>query len=108
MLQCCLEEPNRDNDDDDNDDVEAFRQIIHRCTTDVTTSDLHVIPMGVAGELWPYFRPNFNECAKYAHALNHHKRYQRVVAIVPTGWADGSNWNKKNAISTRTVDLNKI
>mmetsp|Transcript_15039 Transcript_15039/g.27267 ORF Transcript_15039/g.27267 Transcript_15039/m.27267 type:complete len:623 (-) Transcript_15039:350-2218(-) len=107
MLHCCLEEPNCNNDNDNDDDVEAFRQIIHRCTTDVTTSDLHVIPMGVAGELWPYFRPNFNECAKYAHALNH-KRYQRVVAIVPTGWADGSKWNKKNAISTRTVDLNKI
>ena len=33
------------------------------------------------------------------------KEYERVVAFIPTGWADATNWNKKNAISTKTVQL---
>jgi hypothetical protein len=56
--------------------------------------------MGLAGEMWPYFRPNFAACAEYAQKLN--KSYSRVVAFIPTGWADASNWNKKKAISTAT------
>jgi hypothetical protein len=29
--------------------------------------------------------------------------YNKVVAFIPTGWANGSNWNKKNAICTKDV-----
>jgi hypothetical protein len=31
-----------------------------------------------------------------------------VVAFIPTGWADATNWNKKNAVSKRRVDIDKI
>lgn len=75
----------------------ACHRILQRCTRDPNASDVHVIPMGLAGEMWPYFRPNYAACAEYAQKLN--KPYSRVVAFIPTGWADASNWNKKNAIS---------
>ena len=95
--------------------------IMERCTRDPSTSDLHVIPMGLAGEMWPYFQPNFQKLAKYVEGLSSlelqdnkprnsnvgttkmRKEYNKVVAFIPTGWADASNWNKKNAISTKVV-----
>eukprot|EP00980_Cylindrotheca_fusiformis_P031443 scaffold26371_cov117-Cylindrotheca_fusiformis.AAC.1 len=58
-------------------------QIISRCTGDPSKSDIHVIPMGLAGEMWPYFRPNFVKCKEYVEQLD--KEYDRVVAFLPTG-----------------------
>jgi L-ascorbate metabolism protein UlaG (beta-lactamase superfamily) len=83
-------------------DPEVSSQIITRCTQDASKSDIHVIPMGLAGEIWPYFRPNYQKCADYARKLD--KRYDRVAAFLPTGWANSSNWNKKNATSKKQVD----
>ena len=77
-------------------------QIMERCTRDPNATCLHVIPMGTAGELWPYFRPNYRACVDYAETLD--TNYDKVVAFLPTGWADGSNWNKKNAISKKQLD----
>ena len=95
--------------------------------------------MGVAGELWPYFRPNYNKCAEYVQELNQQilllsreKKestttnnntpsaaagddhyccdyyYDRVVAFIPTGWANGSKWNREHSISKKlvTIDTN--
>ena len=72
-------------------------QIIHRCTREPKDSDIHVTRMGLAGEMFPFFRPNFRACAEYAQELS--RQYKKVVAFIPTGWADASNWNKKNAVS---------
>jgi DNA repair metallo-beta-lactamase/UBA/TS-N domain len=83
MLQCCQEQ-------------------IDMCTMDASSTNIHVIPMGLAGELWPYFQPNFPACRDYAEALEH-KRYSKVIAFLPTGWANGSNWNKKNAVVTKSM-----
>jgi hypothetical protein len=101
--------------------------ILQRCTRDPSASDLHVIPMGLAGEMWPYFQPNFQKLAKYVEELSSPEAhsypketaneggaggsflprtdYDKVVAFIPTGWADATNWNKKNAVSTKTVKL---
>ncbi|CAJ1958948.1 unnamed protein product [Cylindrotheca closterium] len=84
------------------DSQDAY-QIINRCTEDVNKSDIHVIPMGLAGEMWPYFRPNFVKCKEYVEKLD--KEYEKVVAFLPTGWADASNWNKKNSVSKKDLDL---
>lgn len=92
MLQCI----------EKHQEMDVSSRIIERCTLDPSQSDLHVIPMGMAGELWPYFQPKFRECAEYAQNLE--KQYQRVVAFLPTGWAVGSNWNKKNAVSTQEIE----
>lgn len=78
-------------------------QIISRCTEESTASDIHVIPMGLAGEMWPFFRPNFWACANYARQISS-SQYKKVVAFIPTGWADASNWNKKNAITSAKCD----
>ena len=106
--------------------------ILDRCTCDSTLSDLHVIPMGLAGEMFPFFRPNFLKLAKYVEELSslvtknnedinrtnsagdipslkekqeQHREYDKVVAFIPTGWCNASNWNKKNAISTKMVQI---
>jgi hypothetical protein len=39
--------------------------------------------MGLAGEMWPYFRPNYNKCKEYVEKLD--KEYDKVVAFLPTG-----------------------
>lgn len=83
-------------------------QVIHRCTEDPSQSDIHVIPMGLAGEMWPYFRPNYIKCRDYVEKLhedNKSKTYDKVVAFLPTGWANASKWNKKNAISKKSFIL---
>jgi len=77
------------------DDVSS--QICHRCTRNGDEADIHVVPMGLAGEMWPFFRANYWACADYANELT--KKYNKVVAFIPTGWADSSNWNKKNGVS---------
>jgi len=98
--------------------------ILEKCTRDPLESDLHVIPMGLAGEMWPYFQPNYQKLAKYVQDLStmentnnegtntetssmSAKDYDRVVAFIPTGWADATNWNKKNAVSTKVVQLSE-
>lgn len=74
-------------------------QIIDRCTDDANASNVHVIPMGLAGELWPYFVAKPWAVAEYAEKLT--KNYSKVVAFLPTGWAEATNWNKKNATTTK-------
>ena len=80
---------------------EVSSQIINRCTLDPNKTCIHVIPMGLAGELWPFFRPNFLKCATYAHELQ--QGYEKVVAFLPTGWAHGSKWNREHAVTQKTV-----
>jgi Cft2 family RNA processing exonuclease len=116
--------------------LDQHTNILDRCTRDSTLSDLHVIPMGLAGEMFPFFRPNFLKIAKYVEELSslvetknnedinrtdsagdipslkekqrQYREYDKVVAFIPTGWANASNWNKKNAISTKTVQLSSL
>lgn len=80
---------------------EVSSEIIRRCTLDAHKTCIHVIPMGLAGEIWPFFRPNFQKCAKYARDLE--QGYEKVVAFLPTGWAHGSKWNREHAISHKMV-----
>jgi DNA cross-link repair 1A protein len=105
-LQCLVEhEEIIEDGGDENDDVgsEAVPQpqhchrMVDRCTTDPSKSDVHVVPMGLAGEMWPYFQPNFGGCYEYATKLD--KPYRRIVAFIPTGWAMGSKWNREHATS---------
>jgi glyoxylase-like metal-dependent hydrolase (beta-lactamase superfamily II) len=86
MLRCCKEP------------TEMF-------TLDPAETDIHVIPMGLAGELWPYFQPNYPSCRDYVEKLEH-KKYDKVVAFLPTGWANGSNWNKKNSVVSQSMPYN--
>jgi mRNA degradation ribonuclease J1/J2 len=80
--------------------------IITKCTTNPLESDLHVIQMGTAGSLFPFFKPNFQECALYAHKLN--KGYTKVVAFLPTGWANASKYNQQNSIAAKTIQMEEI
>ncbi|GAX23621.1 DNA cross-link repair 1A protein [Fistulifera solaris] len=82
-------------------DDHVSSQIGRRCTRDPSASDMHVIPMGLAGHMHPFFQPNFEACADYAREVPRpgRKPYTKVVAFIPTGWADASNWNRKNSVS---------
>jgi len=108
MLQCIQEkEQHQQRQQDEQHQQQQPQQhvssrIVQRCTLDATESDIHVIPMGLAGEMWPFFQPNHWACADYARKQA--KAYDRVVAFMPTGWAEASNWNKKNTISRRECD----
>jgi DNA cross-link repair 1A protein len=92
MLQCIQGHESQD----------VSSQIIHRCTQDANQTDIHVIPMGLAGEMWPFFRPNYQKCAEYVEELD--KDYDKVVAFLPTGWANASKWNKEHSISQKQVE----
>ncbi len=69
-------------------------------TSDPTSTPLHVVPISLLGEMFPYYIPAYRSVADYAHS---HGLYENVVAFLPTGHAGTTNWNKKNAISTKTV-----
>ena len=124
MLRCIQPHENSENEEQhESTEEEELANILSKCTKDPSGSDLHVIPMGLAGEMWPYFQPNYQKLAKYVEDLSLNnsmvgdmessedqqrsppKEYERVVAFIPTGWADATNWNKKNAVSTKTVQL---
>lgn len=107
MLRCIQEDRSKyeNKNGEEQQHEEDHTNIIERCTREPSESDLHVVSMGLAGEMWPYFQPNFPNLAKYVEALSSHTEYDKVVAFIPTGWADASNWNKKNAISTKVVRL---
>lgn len=98
MLECMQHEklPNQ---------KQHYMNILERCTRDSSLSDMHVIRMGLAGEMFPFFVPNFVKIANYVKELNTNNKYNRVVAFIPTGWANASNWNKKNAISTKIIQV---
>jgi len=87
-------------------DVDTSSGIVDRCTLDRAKSDIHVITMGTAGSMHPFFQPNFEECALYAHRLN--KGYNKVVAFIPTGWANSSKYNKDHGAAKKIVDLKEI
>jgi len=61
-------------------------------------SQVHMCRMGAAGDVWPYFQPNFVNIQKYLDNIREQTnvRFDRVIAFLPTGWAESSNWNKLN------------
>jgi ribonuclease BN (tRNA processing enzyme) len=112
MLQCIQPQPHQEQQQEKSQyntsssgntisTADASSNIITKCTTNPKESDLHVIQMGLAGSLFPFFKPNFEQVALYAHQLN--KGYSKVVAFLPTGWANASKFNKENAISTKRI-----
>ena len=91
--------------------MDASCNIITKCTTNPRESDLHVITMGTAGSLFPFFKPNFEQCALYAHQLN--KGYSKVVAFLPTGWANSNSSsqfknNDNNIVATKEISMEHI
>lgn len=59
---------------------------------------------GHGGRNVALFQPNHRACVDYAEGLD--KDYDEIVAFLPTGWADASNWNKQNAVSRKTIKGN--
>ena len=105
MMQCIQSPANKKTEGEQGTPSCPCSQMIQKCTRDPNATDIHVIRMGLAGELWPFFRPNYQNCVDYAEDLSQH--YDKVVAFIPTGWANASNWNKKNAVSTRQMECRK-
>ena len=73
-------------------------------TTDLAATPIHVCRMGFTGELWPFFRPNFTNIAEYMRKLKPLcSSLKSAVAIIPSGWADASPYNRRNALQARDV-----
>ena len=79
------------------DTINKSSQIVERCTRDANESDVHVVPMGTSGDMFPYFQPNCDKCRAYVENLN--EEYNKVVPIIPTGWANAPKWNKEHDVS---------
>ena len=69
-----------------------------RFTSDMSSTPIHVTKMGVVGDVWPYFQPNFGSIRKYIQT--HSLPYKRALGVIPTGWAASSKWNRTHAIQT--------
>ena len=100
--------------DREQEDSEVWHDNFQRyCTSKYKVTNIHVIPMHLAGKMWPFFQPNYQACAKYA--MEHRPSsssatedffYDKVVVFCPTGWAAANNWNRKN--STLVCSQTKI
>uniref|UniRef100_A0A7S2SCG2 DNA ligase n=1 Tax=Mucochytrium quahogii TaxID=96639 RepID=A0A7S2SCG2_9STRA len=68
--------------------------------TNDPSARIHIVGMRSIGTLFPFFQPNFAAIRDYIAQLNrtHGTHFKRVVALLPTGWAGASNYNKKNSI----------
>eukprot|EP01043_Picozoa_sp_COSAG02_P052609 COSAG02_NODE_5693_length_4119_cov_2.287562_3_plen_571_part_00 len=67
-------------------------------TDDMSATPIHVTKMGVVGDVWPFFQPNFASMRKYiaTNAL----QYTRALGVIPTGWAASSKWNRTHSMQT--------
>jgi hypothetical protein len=54
-------------------------------TCDKASTPVHVCRMGFAGELWPFFRPNFTNVQEYLS--QEMPGCAAAVAFIPSGWA---------------------
>ena len=66
--------------------------------TEPTATPLHVCRMGTVGEIWPYFQPRFDRIRRYIQERS--LPFTSALGVLPTGWADSSNWNRKNSVQT--------
>mmetsp|Transcript_10289 Transcript_10289/g.13511 ORF Transcript_10289/g.13511 Transcript_10289/m.13511 type:complete len:494 (+) Transcript_10289:148-1629(+) len=75
-------------------------------TSNPATATVHVCKMDLVGQVWPFFQPNFVGINRYRERIEkeHGIKYQKILAILPTGWADSSNWNKKNSLRTNKAE----
>ncbi|KAL7558224.1 hypothetical protein ACA910_017165 [Epithemia clementina (nom. ined.)] len=91
------------------DDSGDWRDLYDRyCTLNYEETNIHIVPMHLAGRVWPFFQPNYQACAKYA--MEHGPApspssgesgkcsFEKVVVFCPTGWAAANNWNRKNSV----------
>ncbi|EKX52039.1 hypothetical protein GUITHDRAFT_65538 [Guillardia theta CCMP2712] len=65
-------------------------------TCNMRESQIHICRMGFAGDIWPFFRPNFVNIERYIK--DNDLPFTSCMAFIPTGWADSSNYNKKNSL----------
>ena len=66
--------------------------------TEPTATPLHVCRMGTVGEIWPYFQPAFDRIRRYIQERS--LPFTSALGVLPTGWADSSNFNRKNSVQT--------
>mmetsp|Transcript_80069 Transcript_80069/g.166537 ORF Transcript_80069/g.166537 Transcript_80069/m.166537 type:complete len:751 (+) Transcript_80069:2-2254(+) len=66
-----------------------------RFTDDPLAAQIHVVPLSFCGEMWPFFKPNYEKCEEH---LSKHPCFNAVVGVIPTGHANASNWNRKHEV----------
>eukprot|EP00943_MAST-04B_sp_MAST-4B-sp1_P006770 g6770.t1 len=77
-------------------------------TIDGSSTFIHCVKMGWCGELWPYFRPNYENICKVIETEQGKEKGRKnlkcVMGFIPSGWADGSNYNKRNSAHSKMID----
>ena len=70
-----------------------------RFVTDKAAARFHICKMGAAGSVMPFFRPNFELLGSYRSGLvnEHGMEVSKLLCIVPTGWADNCDYNRRNS-----------
>lgn len=66
--------------------------------TDPKATPLHVCKMNVCGTIWPFFQPDFARIRQYISEGE--LPFTSTLAVLPTGWADSSNWNRTHGTQT--------
>ena len=74
--------------------------IMNSITLDDSSSKLHVVQMGLAGKMFPYFTPNFE--GLYSYVSKYKNRFRKVVAFIPTGFASLA-YNQSHAIHQKII-----
>ena len=103
---CCQNKTNNVEGNPTTEQEDDWQQLYSRyCTSNYEETNLHVVPMHMAGNVWPFFQPNYQACAQYAleHGPGGDNKecfFDRVVVFCPTGWAAANNWNRNNRIHT--------
>lgn len=68
-----------------------------RFTSNPNEAQIHVMPFGTCGQIWPFFQPDFAKCEEYLSQTT----FSSAVGLLPTGHANASNWNRKNSIVSK-------
>lgn len=71
---------------------------LERFTNDMNATPIHVTKMGVVGDVWPFFQPNFASIRKYI--VTNALPYKHALGVIPTGWAASSKWNRTHWIQS--------
>lgn len=99
MLECCADSRG-DSRDDSRGEGNVATKLLRHVSRD-KSSPIHVVGMDLAGRVFPFFLPDYRGCADYARETG--RRWKRVCAIIPTGWAGVGKWNKANSKNVEIV-----
>ncbi|KAF8818522.1 Dna repair metallo-beta-lactamase, partial [Cardiosporidium cionae] len=92
--------------------ADAYKRSILQClelsemeknlfSEDPREANLHILSMDKLGSMFPFFRPNFKKIQSYITSHRLQENFSHVIGFIPTGWANGSQWNREHKRSLK-------